>query len=78
MNFWQPNTVRPITLPQGAPWLFKLHVRNGGWVVGGGFFAHYTTITPRFAWEAFHGALGEVRVTSRRMSLRVQSANPGP
>ena len=54
VNFWQPNTVRPITLPQGAPWLFKLHVRNGGWVVGGGYLAHYTTITPRFAWEAFH------------------------
>jgi hypothetical protein len=29
VNFWQLNTVSPITLPQGAPWLFKLHVRNG-------------------------------------------------
>jgi hypothetical protein len=28
VNFWQPNMVRPITLPEGAPWLFKLHVRN--------------------------------------------------
>ena len=53
VNFWQPNTVRPITLPVGAPWLFKLHVREGGWVAGGAYFAHYTTITPRFAWEAF-------------------------
>ncbi len=53
VNFWQPNTVQPIRLPVGAPWLFKFHVRNGGWIVGGGFFAHYTTITPRFAWESF-------------------------
>lgn len=53
VNFWQPNTVRPITLPPGAPWLFKLHVRKGGWIVGGGYFAHYTTLTPRFAWDTF-------------------------
>lgn len=54
VNFWAPNKVQPIKLPEGAPWLFKFHVRNGGWIVGGAYFAHYTTITPRFAWEAFH------------------------
>ncbi len=53
VNFWQPNTVRPISLEPGAPWIFKLHNRRGGWIVGGGFFAHYTTMTPRFAWDAF-------------------------
>ncbi len=54
VNFWQPNAVRPVTLPPGGLWLFKLKVRDGGWVVGGGYFAHYTIITPRFAWDAFH------------------------
>ncbi len=53
VNFWQPNKVRPITLQPGAPWLFKLHVRKGGFVVGGAFFAHYTTMTPRLAWDTF-------------------------
>ncbi len=53
VNFWQPNKVRPVTLSTGAPWLFKLHVRQGGFVVGGAFFAHYTTLTPRLAWDAF-------------------------
>ena len=53
VNFWQPNKVQPITLDPGAPWLFKLHVRKGGFVVGGAFFAHYTTLTPRLAWDAF-------------------------
>ena len=57
-NFWQPNRVRPVTLEHGAPWIFKLHVREGGWVVGGGYFAHYTTLTPRLAWEAFGEANG--------------------
>jgi putative restriction endonuclease len=58
VNFWQPNKVRPVTLPAGALWLFKLHVRNGGWVVGGAYFAHYTTVTPRLAWSAFERANG--------------------
>ncbi len=58
VNFWQPNKVRPVTLPVGGPWLFKLHVRNGGWVVGGAYFAHYTTLTPRLAWRAFERANG--------------------
>jgi putative restriction endonuclease len=58
VNFWQPNAVRPITLERGAPWLFKLHNRQGGWIVGGGYFAHYTTMTPRFAWDAFGRANG--------------------
>ena len=53
VNFWQPNKVRPITLPPGAPWLFKLHMRQGGYVVGGASFAHYTTLTPRLAWDSF-------------------------
>jgi len=50
VNFWQPNNVRPITLPEGAPWLFKLHVRSGGVIVGGARFAHYSNLTPQLAW----------------------------
>lgn len=58
VNFWQPNSVRPVTLIAGAPWLFKLHVRDGGWIVGGAFFAHWTTLTLRLAWDAFGRANG--------------------
>lgn len=58
VNFWSPSTVPPIALPQGGPWVFKLHDRNGGWVVGGGYFATFSKITPRFAWEAFHESNG--------------------
>lgn len=75
VNFWAPNKIQPIKLPPGAPWLFKFHVRNGGWIVGGGYFAHYTTITPRFAWEAFHenngaGTFPEFVIRVRQYSER--------
>ena len=76
VNFWAPNKVQPIKLPPGAPWLFKFHVRNGGWIVGGGFFAHYTTITPRFAWEAFHEDNGAATFTDMALQLDRYSAHP--
>lgn len=53
INFWQPTISRPVTLDFGSPWLFKLHASEGGWIVGGGYFAHWTTMTPRFAWQLF-------------------------
>ncbi len=53
VNFWAPDKRPAISLPLGSPWLLKFHVRSGGWIVGGGFFAHHTTVTPRFAWETF-------------------------
>jgi putative restriction endonuclease len=53
VNFWSPSTTLPKRLPQGAPWIFKLANRNGGQIVGGAFFATFSAITPRFAWDAF-------------------------
>lgn len=76
VNFWQPNAVRPITLTEGAPWLFKLHVREGGWIVGGAFFAHYTTMTPRFAWDAFREANGAATFEALLRQIRGYSTRP--
>ncbi len=54
VNFWQPSAGRiPIRLTPGAPFLFKLHAKQGGRIVGGGFFATYDAFPVRFAWEAF-------------------------
>ena len=75
VNFWQPNAVRPITLDRGAPWLFKLHNRQGGWIVGGGFFAHYTTMTPRFAWDAF-GNANAAGMTAAAPKYRAPTVTP--
>lgn len=54
VNFWQPSAGRaPVRLTPGAPFLFKLHAKQGGRIVGGGFFATYDVFPVRFAWEAF-------------------------
>lgn len=59
VNFWQPSAGRaPVRLTPGAPFLFKLHAAQGGRIVGGGFFAHYSTFPVRLAWEAFEAKNG--------------------
>jgi putative restriction endonuclease len=53
VNFWQPSggsTFR--ALQPGQPFLFKLH-HPKNFVVGGGFFAHFSLLPARLAWEAF-------------------------
>jgi putative restriction endonuclease len=75
-NFWQPNRVRPVSLEQGAPWLFKLHVREGGWIVGGGYFVHYTTLTPWLAWDAFGQSMGAATYEDFLRGLRRYSVHP--
>lgn len=54
VNFWQPGGSREFrTLAPGDLFLFKLHIPDGGAVVGGGFFAHSTRLPVGLAWEAF-------------------------
>ena len=54
VNFWQPSAGRrPVTLEQGALFLFKLHAPQGGWIVGGGFFVKYEAMPIRWTWDAF-------------------------
>lgn len=54
VNFWQPSAGRrPAALDTGTLFLFKLHAPRGGQIVGGGFFAHYSALPVRLAWETF-------------------------
>jgi putative restriction endonuclease len=54
VNFWQPSAGRrPFDLPAGTPFLFKLHARDGGWIVGGGTLAKYSVLPIWLAWDAF-------------------------
>ena len=54
VNFWQPSARRrPVHLEPGALFLFKLHASRGSWIVGGGFFAHYSALPVRLAWDTF-------------------------
>jgi putative restriction endonuclease len=76
VNFWQPSTSRPINLPPYAPWIFKLAVRHGGWVVGGGYFATYTTMTPTRAWDTFLDLNGRSTLPDLVRSLTRYSERP--
>jgi putative restriction endonuclease len=66
VNFWQPSATGQFrALNPGEPFLFKLHSPRN-FIVGGGFFAHYSELPVSLAWGAFeekNGAhsLGEMR-----------------
>lgn len=71
VNFWQPSAGRKaVDLPVGAPFLFKLHADEGGWIVGGGTILKYERMTARFAWEAFENRNGAVSIDA--MKLRIE------
>jgi putative restriction endonuclease len=52
INFWVPSGRKPVDLV-GSPFLFKLHAPDGGFIVGGGHYAHFTRLPVRMAWDAF-------------------------
>lgn len=53
INFWQPSGSTDFhALLPGQPLLFKLHSPDN-FIVGGGFFAHFSRIPVSLAWEAF-------------------------
>ncbi len=53
VNFWQPSAAgRFQAIEPGAPLLFKLHSPRN-YIVGGGFFSHYSQLPLTFAWDAF-------------------------
>lgn len=53
LNFWQPGGSKAFrALAPGEPFLFKLHSPRN-FIVGGGFFTHWTRVPASLAWEAF-------------------------
>lgn len=53
VNFWQPGGGRGFrALALGEPLLFKLRYPEN-FIVGGGFFAHFTRLQVSLAWETF-------------------------
>lgn len=78
LNFWQPSPSGTFrALDPGDPFLFKLH-HPDHFIVGGGFFAHYSVLPASLAWETFgerNGAstLGDVR---KRIEKYRRSSDP--
>jgi putative restriction endonuclease len=66
VNFWQPSAGGSFrALMPGELFLFKLHSPDH-YIVGGGFFSHWTRLRINLAWEAFGikngaGSLAEMR-----------------
>jgi len=53
VNFWQPSGQQQFRALQiGEPFLFKLHSPDD-YIVGGGFFSHFTILPASIVWQAF-------------------------
>lgn len=78
VNFWRPSGAESFrALSPGEPLLFKLHSPNN-FIVGGGFFSHYTVLPASFAWSAFgqkNGAQTESEM--RRRIEKYRRIEPG-
>jgi putative restriction endonuclease len=75
VNFWQPSPRKPVDFSEGEPFLFKLHKRHGGWIVGGGYWAHFTVLPARYAWDVFGTMNGAA--TFDEMASRIGRYRPG-
>jgi putative restriction endonuclease len=68
VNFWRPSGDRQFRALQiGEPFLFKLHSPRN-FIVGGGFFTHFTGLPLSFAWTTFgtrNGAQTEDEMRAR-------------
>lgn len=67
-NFWQPsgkNQFRALT--PGEPFLFKLHSPHN-FIVGGGWFRHFSLAPVSLAWESF----GEKNGASTYLEMRTR------
>lgn len=78
VNFWQPSGRQAFrALKPGEPLLFKLHAPND-YVVGGGFFAHFSILPHRTAWEFFgerNGAPSLIAMRERIEKYRRTGSN---
>lgn len=69
VNFWQPSgSVGFRAIQPGEPFLFKLHSPRN-YIVGGGFFAHWSPLPVSLAWEAFGEKNGAASLTEMRTRL---------
>jgi putative restriction endonuclease len=81
VNFWQPSGSGGFrALSPGEPLLFKLHSPND-FIVGGGFFSHFSIVPASFAWSAFgnkNGATDEPTMRRRVEKYRKVLPNAEP
>jgi putative restriction endonuclease len=78
VNFWQPSprgSFRRLNI--GEPVLFKLHSPDN-FVVGGGFFSHWTSLPASLAWDVFGEKNGAHSFAEMRSQIdRYRRPKPG-
>jgi putative restriction endonuclease len=78
VNFWRPSGAESFhSLSPGEPLLFKLHSPQN-FIVGGGFFSHYSVLPASFAWGVYgekNGAQTESEM--RRRIEKYRRVQPG-
>lgn len=79
VNFWQPSPGGGFhALAVGEPLLFKLHSPHD-YVVGGGFFSHWTKLPVSLAWDTFGNKNGASSLTEMRTRIeRYRRIKPNP
>lgn len=76
VNFWQPSAATEFrALTPGQPLLFKLHSPDN-YIVGGGFFAHFSRIPVSLAWSAFGERNGAPSFDEMRRRIAKYRGNP--
>ena len=78
VNFWTPSGKALARFDEGQPLLFKLHAPYH-YVVGGGFFAHFSKVRVSVAWESFgilNGAQSYSEMRARIEKYRRVGPNP--
>jgi len=78
VNFWQPSASNSFrALSPGEPLLFKLHSPRN-YIVGGGFFSHYTELPASFAWTTYGPKNGASTESEMRTRIeRYRRVQPG-
>lgn len=81
VNFWQPSGSSQFhALSPSEPLLFKLHSPHN-FIVGGGFFSHFSLLPLSFAWNAFetkNGAESFTVMRERVLKYRRQEITSDP
>jgi putative restriction endonuclease len=74
VNFWTPG-LQPVAHPVGTPWLFKLHSPNN-FIVGGGYFTHYSQMPLNIAWESFEEKNGVASIGDLQRAIAKYRKQP--
>jgi putative restriction endonuclease len=77
VNFWQPSVSSQFkALQPSEPFLFKLHSPRD-FIVGGGFYAHYSRLPVSLAWDAFQEKNGANSLPEMRKRIeKYRRSNP--